>query len=144
MINQNKYNIGIDTGGTYTDAVILDVNSKKILGAAKSITTHGDLSIGVSESLRKVLKGLSSDLSLSEIGMVCVSTTLATNALVEKKGSPVGSVLIGFDEQMVARSRVTDELNGGQFISVSGGHSHEGIELSSLDIKASLLDGLGN
>ena len=42
-----KLGIGIDTGGTYTDAVIYDFESGTILGAAKSLTTKNDLTIGI-------------------------------------------------------------------------------------------------
>ena len=46
-----RYNIGIDTGGTYTDAVVVDLQNRSILASAKAITTHGDLSIGVAAAL---------------------------------------------------------------------------------------------
>ena len=42
-----RLGVGIDTGGTYTDAVIYDFETKKILGSAKSLTTKNDLSIGI-------------------------------------------------------------------------------------------------
>ena len=42
-----KYNIGTDTGGTYTDAVIVDMRDRKVIASAKALTTRGDLSIGV-------------------------------------------------------------------------------------------------
>ena len=45
------FNIGIDTGGTYTDAVVIDTQQRKVLTSAKALTTRGDLSIGVLESL---------------------------------------------------------------------------------------------
>ena len=42
-----KLGIGIDTGGTYTDAVLYDFDSQTILGSAKSLTTRNDLTIGI-------------------------------------------------------------------------------------------------
>lgn len=39
--------IGIDTGGTYTDAVIYDFETRKIRAAAKSLTTREDLKKGI-------------------------------------------------------------------------------------------------
>ena len=45
------FNIGIDTGGTYTDAVIVDTNTHEVIATAKSLTTRGRLEIGVSNAL---------------------------------------------------------------------------------------------
>jgi len=39
--------LGIDTGGTYTDAVLVDQESGNVLAATKALTTHRDLSIGI-------------------------------------------------------------------------------------------------
>ena len=39
--------LGVDTGGTFTDAAIVDLDSKKILSKSKSPTTYQDLSIGI-------------------------------------------------------------------------------------------------
>ena len=50
--------IGIDTGGTYTDAVVVDAHAHRILAKAKAITTKGDLAIGVGEALRMAISGL--------------------------------------------------------------------------------------
>ena len=49
------YFLGIDTGGTYTDAVLLDQN-KQVVAAAKSLTTRFDLSVGISASLDRLPK----------------------------------------------------------------------------------------
>ncbi|MEI8107617.1 MAG: hydantoinase/oxoprolinase N-terminal domain-containing protein, partial [Verrucomicrobiota bacterium] len=40
------YFLGVDTGGTYTDAVILDEGVDAVIGSAKSLTTRGDLALG--------------------------------------------------------------------------------------------------
>jgi len=82
--------MGIDTGGTYTDGVVVDTSSKKILCKAKALTTKQDLMIGISECIGK--------LDLNDVGkveLVCLSTTLATNAIVEGRGGRVGLLLIG-------------------------------------------------
>ena len=49
--------IGLDTGGTYTDAVALD-GERRVIAAAKALTTHWDLSLGLAEALRAVLARL--------------------------------------------------------------------------------------
>jgi N-methylhydantoinase A/oxoprolinase/acetone carboxylase beta subunit len=51
----SSYAIGIDTGGTYTDAVVVDVAGHRILAKAKALTTRGDLAIGVADTLDAVL-----------------------------------------------------------------------------------------
>ena len=76
-----KIEIGIDTGGTYTDAVVYDTDNRKVLGWAKALTTKEDLSIGIGNAL----DGLPKELA-GQAGMVSLSTTLATNACVEDKG----------------------------------------------------------
>jgi len=128
-----RYNIGIDTGGTYTDAVIVDLPERRIVASAKAVTTHGDLSLGVSEALRKVLADTAKTVAHSDIGLVSVSTTLATNAIVEGRGAPVAVVLIGFDDEMAERSRVSEEVPAERVIRISGGHDHAGREKTPLD-----------
>ena len=46
------YLIGVDTGGTYTDAAVIEAEGHKVVASAKAITTKGDLSIGVSGAIR--------------------------------------------------------------------------------------------
>ena len=47
--------LGIDTGGTFTDAVLYDEARKAVLAKAKALTTHGDLALGIGEALNAVL-----------------------------------------------------------------------------------------
>ena len=82
--------IGIDTGGTCTDAVIFDSKSRKVLSWAKTLTTKNDLKIGILEAMR----GLAPDL-LHKAEYIALSTTLATNACVEKKGGRAKLILMG-------------------------------------------------
>ena len=49
-----KIGIGIDTGGTYTDAVIYQFDTKQVLSSAKALTTKEDLSVGILNALRKL------------------------------------------------------------------------------------------
>ena len=46
--------LGVDTGGTYTDAVILQ-NETKVIASSKALTTRQDLAMGISEAVRNVL-----------------------------------------------------------------------------------------
>ena len=112
--------LGLDTGGTNTDAVILEMETGRVLAKAKSPTTHGDLSIGI----RGALQGIGRE-ALSEVSLVSLSSTLATNSVVEGRGCRVALVCIGKDyggTVPVDRKVVVD-----------GGHNGHGAEESSLD-----------
>ncbi|MEM8626852.1 MAG: hydantoinase/oxoprolinase N-terminal domain-containing protein, partial [Pseudomonadota bacterium] len=73
--------LGIDTGGTYTDAVLFDTGTDTVRAAAKSLTTHSNLQAGVAGAIAGVFAD--STVAPRDIELVSVSTTLATNALVE-------------------------------------------------------------
>ncbi len=81
--------LGIDTGGTYTDAVIYDFAKGKVAASAKSPTTHSELVLGIREALKQLPQEL-----LSRVTRAAVSTTLATNAFIEKKGRKVALLLM--------------------------------------------------
>lgn len=48
--------LGVDTGGTFTDAVIVDRSSRKILSAAKALTTKEDLFKGITSAIDQCLE----------------------------------------------------------------------------------------
>lgn len=127
--------IGIDTGGTYTDAVVIDASRHKILTKAKAITTKGDLAIGVGEALRIAVSGVA-NFNAASVKMISVSTTLATNAIVEGHGGAVALALIGFDEAMEARSGLASAFGVMPIKRFAGGHDHAGREVEELDEKA--------
>jgi len=122
--------IGIDTGGTYTDAVALD-DGRHVIASAKAPTTHWDLSVGLGDAIRAVLGKLPPPLRREHVALVSVSTTLATNAVVENRFSPICTILIGFDERMVERSGL--RRVGGIIVQVQGGHDPTGEESAPLD-----------
>ena len=82
--------LGIDTGGTYTDSVIIELETGKVLCSSKALTTRDDLSVGI----RKSLEGLDRDL-IGKVSLTSLSSTLATNSVVEGKGCRVGLISIG-------------------------------------------------
>lgn len=84
--------LGIDTGGTYTDSVLIDTQQKQILAKSKTLTTYENLSTCIEESLDKL-----GNISNYQISRAVLSTTLATNAIMENKGGTVGLLLIGHD-----------------------------------------------
>ena len=90
-----RYGLGVDTGGTFTDAVIVDLDDYSVVAKMKSPTTHEDLSIGLGNSVRAVFE--SCDIKPSDISLVGISTTLATNSILEGHGGEVGLILIGWN-----------------------------------------------
>ena len=88
--------IGIDTGGTYTDAVIYDLEKQQTLSTSKALTTHQQLEIGISNALDL----LSSDL-LVKAQFLSLSTTLATNACVEGTGGRAKLIFINVEQKSV-------------------------------------------
>ena len=119
-----EFSIGVDTGGTYTDAIALDAR-RQVVASAKSLTTQWDLSIGLDGAIRAVLAKLPDGARREHVSLVSVSTTLATNAVVENRFSPICTILIGFDERMVERSGLR-RGGGGAIVQVGGGHEATG------------------
>jgi N-methylhydantoinase A/oxoprolinase/acetone carboxylase beta subunit len=128
------YAIGIDTGGTYTDAVVVDVRRHAIVARAKALTTRGDLAEGVGEALAAVLAASgAADATARATTLVSLSTTLATNAIVEGHGAAIGVLLIGFDARMEQRAGIAKAVEGARVGRAAGGHDHAGDEVSPLD-----------
>ncbi|HSE95774.1 MAG TPA: hydantoinase/oxoprolinase family protein [Methylomirabilota bacterium] len=84
------YRIGVDVGGTFTDLVAVDEAGRVVL--AKSASTPVDPSIGVMDGLTLLSQALGTDLPslLKETERVVHGTTVATNALLERKGAKAG------------------------------------------------------
>lgn len=119
-----SYCIGIDTGGTYTDAVLIDTQTRTVIHWAKETTTHHDLGIGVGRALENLLnKGVSP----GDVTQLAVSTTLATNAIVEGRGARVGLFVFGY----VRHFKLPIIAN----IFLKGGHKITGEEDEPLDIE---------
>ena len=91
-----KIGLGIDTGGTCTDGVLYDLDTKEILASAKTPTTREDLSLGIDNVLALLPAQL-----LTQVETVGLSTTLATNACVENKGGRSKVIFIGVDRETV-------------------------------------------
>ncbi|HWT29955.1 MAG TPA: hydantoinase/oxoprolinase family protein, partial [Propylenella sp.] len=123
--------IGIDTGGTYTDAVIFS-QSEGVLAKAKALTTKHDLSIGIGEAVDTALR--LAKVPAEEVAMVAMSTTLATNAIVERQGDRVGLVLIGFQQADLNRWGLAEALGGDPLLTLAGGHDAHGSQAAALDV----------
>ena len=84
------YRIGIDIGGTFTDLVLVDGSGEVVFG--KTPSNPEDQSIGVMAGLQMLAErvGLEVDALLRETERIVHGTTVATNALLERKGAKVG------------------------------------------------------
>ncbi len=126
-----SYQLGLDTGGTYTDAVVID-SAQNVVAFAKSLTTHEDLIKGLRGAASEVLsKG-----DFTPISLVSLSTTLATNAVVEGHGRRVALMLIGYTEAQMQRARLAEALGNDQHVFIAGGHRSDGQPANELDLKS--------
>ena len=126
------YFLGVDTGGTYTDAVIVDEAATRVIGSAKSLTTREDLALGVGRAVDAALA--EAGVAPGEVALVSLSTTLATNALVEGQGGRVALDFIGFSDADLERGGLVEALKGDPVIRLAGGHNHAGMEAAPLDL----------
>lgn len=127
--------LGVDTGGTYTDAVLIR-GERDVIASAKALTTRHDLAIGIGAAVAEVLRESGAD--VGDIGLASLSTTLATNALVEGQGGRAGLVYIGFREADLQAHGLAEALGGDPAIVLKGGHNHAGGEALALDEDALL------
>ncbi len=117
------YSLGIDAGGTYTDSILIRNSDGTVVGSNKALTSYPDPLEGIRDSI----DGLDQEY-LKEVTLVSVSTTLATNTILEKTGFPVGLVLVG-DYEIPRDSRIEN------YIMVKGGHDSHGNEIAPLDLE---------
>ena len=128
--------LGIDTGGTYTDAVLVDLETKVVLAYSKALTTRHDLSLGIREAVESVMKVKNVSYSPMNVDLVGLSTTLATNAIVEGYGGKVCLILIGYDQNLIRKHGFEDEFATDIIEYVQGGHDLQGDEAAPLDEEA--------
>jgi len=117
-----KLGLGIDAGGTYTDSVLVDIATGAVVGKAKALTTHHRLTDGIADSVGRLDPGL-----LKTVELVALSTTLATNSIVEGRGAPAGLILLGYDEYTAS------SLGLSPFVRVRGRLDITGEEIEPLD-----------
>ena len=123
--------LGIDTGGTYTDAVIYDFKTEEIVGASKSLTMKEDLVGCIGNTLDGLEPGL-----LAVVKAVSLSTTLATNACIEGKGGRAKLILIGCDKSVAGSYGAEYGLpSAADIIFLDGGRDLKGNIVSEPDWK---------
>ena len=84
-----RYRLGVDIGGTFTDFALIDDVSGKVT-VNKALTTPQDPSEAIMNGTKALLDG--EGLSTSQVDIIVQGTTLATNALIERKGAKTGLI----------------------------------------------------
>lgn len=107
--------LGLDVGGTFTDAVIID--GHRVVATAKRRTTKDNLMNGIGEALDAVLEGYDT----SNIEQVTLSTTVVTNTIVEEKEQVVDLYVI------TGPGRNVDDIFPVEPIYLQGYTDHRGI-----------------
>lgn len=126
--------IGIDVGGTNTDAVVMD--DRKVLHAIKAHTTE-DVLGGVVAALKGVLADAAID--RDQVDVVMIGTTHFTNAVVQRKDlAPTAAVRLGLPAtaSLVPMVDWPDDLReaiGGHHFLAHGGFEFDGRKISELD-----------
>ncbi len=136
--------IGIDVGGTNTDAVLM--SGKDVLASAKTATTQ-DVRSGVVEVVGRLMDGWQG--SRSDIGAVMIGTTQFVNAFVERRNlDPVAIFRIALPKgrgvpPMAGWPRDLVNVLGGHIYMIRGGSYYTGVEYAPLDeegLRAAALD----
>jgi N-methylhydantoinase A len=94
-----RYLIGVDTGGTFTDAVIVDADGNVFFD--KAHTTRANEAVGAMDALRNAAAVAGRDLTsiLADCVLLAHGTTVGTNALLERRGARVGLLISrGFED----------------------------------------------
>lgn len=128
------YRLGIDVGGTNTDAVVME--GRQVLAGVKAATTE-DVTSGVLEALEQVLS--KAGIAREKVANVMIGTTHFTNAVIERKHiSPVAAIRIGLPATACLPPMVDwpDDLRdatGSLGYMVRGGYEFDGREIAALD-----------
>ncbi len=119
--------IGIDTGGTCTDAVCVDSQNGRVIASTKVPTTHHHLADGIRHALTVLLQ--QPGMTGQPVATIALSTTLATNSVVENNGARVALFVIGHVKQFTVPVAALIYLKGGHKID---GEEEEPLELEAL------------
>ena len=107
-MSDSRWFVGVDVGGTFTDVVLADADGR--FHVDKVPTTPEDPRVGVIDGIRRVLS--SAGVAAGDVSRVVHGTTLATNVILEQKGSPLAFVVTeGFADllRLGREARVEDD-----------------------------------
>ena len=126
--------LGIDTGGTYTDGVLLEYNTHQVIAAHKSLTTKRDFSLGIENVIKEI-----------QVTIPPRSRWFPSPPLWQRMPLPKGKVkrvalfLIGYDPELIDSFGLGEQFATPHFFYISGGHDLHGQEQEPLDLSG-LLD----
>ncbi|MDR2538714.1 MAG: hydantoinase/oxoprolinase family protein [Bifidobacteriaceae bacterium] len=131
------YRLGIDVGGTNTDAVIVD-DQLQVVAHIKTPTTE-DVYTGIVQAIKQVLR--SSDIDRSQITQAMLGTTHCTNAIVERKNlADIGVLRLAAPATLGIKPMVDWASDLAQIAKevqvIGGGFEFDGKELAPVDIEA--------
>ena len=124
--------IGLDVGGTHTDAVLMD--GQQVVAHTKATTT-ADVGSGIETALATILEGVNP----AQVELLTIGTTQFTNAVVERKHlSKVAAVRVclpagrGLLPRADWPADLVEATDGGNYL-LQGGHLYDGRELAPVD-----------
>lgn len=129
------YRVGIDVGGTHTDAVLLD-EKNTVIAETKSPTTE-DVATGIYHAMHKIISD--ANVPRDQIQYAMLGTTHCTNAIVERKRlNNIAVVRIGAPATLAVKPLIgvpedLREALGKHVYLVRGGHEFDGREITTLD-----------
>lgn len=101
---RNRYRIGVDVGGTFTDFVLLNAEDGS-LSHFKVPSTPDDPSVGIAEGIREMLARFA--VSAADVGFLGHGTTVATNMMIERRGVATGLITTKGFRDVLAIGRQT-------------------------------------
>ncbi|MYE57764.1 MAG: hydantoinase/oxoprolinase family protein, partial [Acidimicrobiaceae bacterium] len=136
MSEDQEFRIGIDVGGTNTDAVVIDAEGS-VISAVKVATTPEPID-GIRESLSEVLQGV----DRKRVAKAMLGTTHPTNAIIQRRDlDTVGVLRLAAPSSLGVRpgaawpSDIRDMVIGVSAI-IEGGNEYTGAEIAPLDTEA--------
>src|SRR5581483_9870107 len=110
--DMTTYRIGVDTGGTFTDCIVVDDDGN--VTAAKAASTPQDFSVGVMDSVARAAQrlGLSAEQLLAQTTRFGHGTTVATNALITHTGARTGILTTRGHEDALFMGRIKQKIAG--------------------------------
>ena len=107
-MTDNKWRIGVDVGGTFTDVAIVNENDGT-MGVAKVSSTPTDFGVGVLEAIEQAL--IKYKVETKDVTLLAHATTVVTNAILEEKGAKVGLIsTLGFRDILELRRSARGDL----------------------------------